>query len=126
MPGLLSVGDLIDKLVIENIKVFDIREKLRLRTLSDEDRAQLNVAMMALVRNRGAITVALDEKIEAVLSGREANCVLKRVRTYELSSHRARPASSRSGAAGCAPTPKQKMRASLRRREPKRPGGAKP
>ena len=32
-----SIGDLVDKLVIENIKIFNIRQKLREKDLSDAE-----------------------------------------------------------------------------------------
>jgi len=77
-----SIGDMIDKLVIENIKIFSIREKLHSDTLSDEEYVQLNNKMMILNENRGTISSLLDEKVENVVSGKEPNRILKAVKTY--------------------------------------------
>ena len=43
---MLSIGDLIDKLVIENIKIFTLREKLHSPDISDEEYIQLNDKMI--------------------------------------------------------------------------------
>jgi len=80
---LLSVGDLVDRLVIENIKIFNIREKLH-TDLSREDKIKYNKLMMALIGNRDVISTALDEKVEKVTTGQEKNTVLKKIKTYEV------------------------------------------
>jgi|TARA_Y100000310_G_scaffold336228_1_gene420213 hypothetical protein len=77
-----SIGDMIDKLVIENIKIFSIREKLHNDKLTDEEYVQLNNKMMILNENRGTISSLLDEKVENVVSGSEPNRILKTVKTY--------------------------------------------
>jgi hypothetical protein len=79
---MLSIGDLIDKLVIENIKIFTLREKLHSESLSDEEYVQLNDKMMILNENRGIICNHLDEKVNNVVEGREKNVILKKIRTY--------------------------------------------
>jgi len=77
-----SIGDIIDKLVIENIKIFSIREKLHGDNLSDEEYVLLNNKMMLLNENRGTIASLLDEKVENVVSRKEPNRILKTVKTY--------------------------------------------
>ena len=48
---MLSLGELLDKLVIENIKLAVIRERLNRETLDDEVRVVLNVKMQDLNRS---------------------------------------------------------------------------
>ena len=84
---MLSIADLIDKLVIENIKIFTLREKLH-GSLSDEEKVQLNNTMIALNENRGIIANALDEKIANVVSGKEKNTILKKIKTYNIKSEK--------------------------------------
>ena len=80
---MLSIGDLIDKLVIEDSKIFTIREKLH-EDISDEQKVQLNNIMNTLNGNRSIIANALDEKIANVLAGKEKNVILKKVKTYNI------------------------------------------
>jgi hypothetical protein len=77
-----SIGDIIDKLVIENIKIFSIREKLHKENLSDEEYVQLNNKMMSLNENRGILASLLDEKVENVVARKEPNRILKTIKTY--------------------------------------------
>jgi len=77
-----SIGDMIDKLVIENIKIFSIREKLHSDSLSNEEYVLLNNKMMILNENRGTIASLLDEKVENVISKKVPNRILKTVKTY--------------------------------------------
>lgn len=82
-----SIGDLIDKLVIENIKIFTIREKLHSKDTTEEDYVTLTNNMMILNENRGVISNYLDEKIERVVNGQEKNLVLKKIKTYNIHKH---------------------------------------
>jgi hypothetical protein len=79
---MLSIGDLIDKLVIENIKIFTLREKLHNKNIADEEYIQLNDKMITLNENRGIISNFLDEKVNNVVSGAEKNVLLKKIKTY--------------------------------------------
>ena len=79
-----SIAELIDKLVIENMKIFSIRERLHSKTLSDEEYVALNNKMMTLNENRGIISTFLDEKIEKVIQKKEINRVLKTIKTYGI------------------------------------------
>jgi hypothetical protein len=79
-----SLGDMIDKLVIENIKIFSIREKLHGVDVSDEEYVTLNNKMMILNENRGTIASLLDQKVEDVVSGKVPNRILKTVKTYGI------------------------------------------
>jgi hypothetical protein len=80
---ILSIGDLIDKLVIENIKIFSIRDELNSGDLTAEEHTELNEAMMELNTNRGIISNELDKKLSRVISGEEKNGVLKKIKTYK-------------------------------------------
>lgn len=77
-----SIGDLIDKLVIENIKIFNKREMLHTKKLTDAEYVQHSNDMNILNKNRSTISIFLDEKIENVVSGKEANSFLKIIKTY--------------------------------------------
>ena len=77
-----SVGDLIDKLVIENIKIFSIRDRLHEEELNDKEYVDLNTKMMVLNENRNIVSALLDEKVERVISGEEKNCIFKNIKTY--------------------------------------------
>ena len=79
-----SIADLIDKLVIENIKIFSIRDKLHKTDLNDKEYVHLNDKMMTLNDNRSTISKLLDNKIENVTSGKEKNVILNTIKTYEM------------------------------------------
>ena len=79
---MLSIGDLIDKLIIENVKIFTLREKLHSEELSDEEYTKINDKMMILNENRGIICNHLDEKVSNVVDGKEQNVILKKIKTY--------------------------------------------
>lgn len=79
-----SIGELIDKLVIENIKIFSIREKMHKETLTDEQIVKLNEKMIMLNENRGIIAEVLDKKIDRVVNKQEKNNLLKKMKTYSL------------------------------------------
>tara|TARA_Y100000593_G_scaffold95015_1_gene198285 strand:- start:31097 stop:31360 length:264 start_codon:yes stop_codon:yes gene_type:complete len=79
-----SIADFIDKLVIENIKIFSIRDKLHEEGLTDNEYVELNEKMMVLNENRGIISKFLDEKIENVVNGNEKNVILKTIKTYGM------------------------------------------
>jgi hypothetical protein len=78
-----SIGSLIDRLVVENIKVAFLREKLHDKLLTDEEVVTINNKMLLLNNNRSKIVQALNEKIDKVLTGEEPNVVLKTIKTYE-------------------------------------------
>ena len=79
-----SIGDIIDKLVIENIKIFKIREQLHEmeEDKNDEEYVDLYNKMNTLNQNRSILMNLLDDKVERVVSGEEKNILLKFVRTY--------------------------------------------
>jgi hypothetical protein len=79
-----SIGDLVDKLVIENIKIYNIREKLHIdENLSDQEYVELYVKMMAINDNRTIISNMLNDKIIKVASKQDPNVALKIVKSYE-------------------------------------------
>ena len=82
MSELLSVGELVDKLIIENVKIFRLRDMLHNPTLDHKERVEADVNMNIVNQNRGVIQKALDDKLLAVRRG-EPNRVLKDVKTYE-------------------------------------------
>jgi hypothetical protein len=80
---MLSIGDMIDKLVIENIKIFTLRDKIHDST-DEEEIVKLTEKMMVCNENRGIIANYLDDKINNVVDGREVNVVLKKIKTYNV------------------------------------------
>ena len=82
--SILSISDLIDKLVIENIKIFNLREKLHSGTLIEKEMVAFSEKMMLLNENRGVIADALDEKVEEVVSQKDLNRTLKKFKTYNM------------------------------------------
>jgi len=79
---MLSIGDLIDKLIIENVKLFTLRERLHTEQLDDKEHAQVYDKVLVLNENRGIICDRLDEKVNNVVIGKEKNVVLKKIKTY--------------------------------------------
>jgi hypothetical protein len=83
MIWMLSIGDMIDKLVIENIKIFTLRDKIHDST-DDEEIVKLTEKMMICNENRGIIANYLDDKVNNVADGKEANVILKKIKTYNV------------------------------------------
>lgn len=83
MIYMLSIGDMIDKLVIENIKIFTLRDKIHDST-DEEEIVKLTEKMMVCNENRGIIANYLDDKVNNVVDGKEANVVLKKIKTYNV------------------------------------------
>ena len=81
---MLSIGDWVDKLCIENIKIFTTRDKFNAMKDDPIESPKLYSLMMQMVDNRAKIANALDEKIQAVMSGKDSNEFIKRIRTYNL------------------------------------------
>ena len=79
-----SIGDLVDKLTVENLKIFRIREDLHNEELSDEKYVKLNNKMNILNQNRSILSNLLDEKVERVVAGKEPNSFLKNIKTYDV------------------------------------------
>ena len=77
-----SIGDLVDKLSVENLKIFRVREQLHSEDLSDEKYVELNNKMNILNQNRATLSNLLDDKVEKVISKKEKNSILKMVKTY--------------------------------------------
>ena len=78
-----SVGDLVDKLVIENIKIAMMKERLNNSKLkkTDSEYVELYQKMMDLNTNRSIISKELDAKLDRVMKG-EKNSILKALKTY--------------------------------------------
>ena len=79
---MLSVAELIDKLIIENIKIFRLRESLHEKNIGDEEYVMSDNKMNLLNENRSIIMGFLDEKIHAVVVNTERNRYLRDVKTY--------------------------------------------
>lgn len=77
-----SIGEFIDKLIIENIKIFNIRESMHKDNLSDQEYVSAENKMNIINENRGVIIDFLNQKIERVVSGKEKNTFLRNVKTY--------------------------------------------
>lgn len=82
MANLYSIAELIDKLIIENIKIFSSREKIHNKTVTDEEYVANENKMNILNENRGIIIRFLDEKIKNVIEEREENIHVRNVKTY--------------------------------------------
>jgi len=78
-----SIGDLIDKLIIENIKIFNLRENMHSKKLSDEHYVTMSNQMNLLNKNRSTISNFLDDKIDRVVDGKEKNTFLNIIKTYD-------------------------------------------
>lgn len=79
---MLSIGELTEKLIIENIKIFNLRQKLHDSTLSDIQYVEINEKMMLLNDNKSILSKALDEKLERVILKKEKNRILNTIKTY--------------------------------------------
>lgn len=82
---MLSIGELIDKLIIENIKVYNLRATLHdgnFEDKSDKEFVDTNNLMNILNRNRNILARLLDEKIDGVISGEEKNVLLQTLKVY--------------------------------------------
>ena len=77
-----SIGELVDKLSVENLKIFRVREQLHSEKLSDEEYVVLNNKMNILNQNRSILSNLLDEKVEKVIAKKEKNSILKMIKTY--------------------------------------------
>jgi hypothetical protein len=79
---MFSIGDIIDRLVIENIKIFTVREFLHSKDISDKDYVENFNKMNGLNKNRSELMNCLDKKIENVISKKERNSILSVFKTY--------------------------------------------
>ena len=77
-----SLADLVDKLIIENIKIFNLRDKLNQKDVNDEEYVRLFEKMMVLNENRSMLCNAVDAKLNNIVSKKESNEFLKKIRTY--------------------------------------------
>tara|TARA_Y100000310_G_scaffold316153_1_gene367560 strand:- start:1552 stop:1806 length:255 start_codon:yes stop_codon:yes gene_type:complete len=80
---MLSIAELIDKLIIENQKIFFTRQKLHSEDLTDEEYVENNNIMNSLNKNRATLCNLLDEKVDKVIAGKEKNSILKVIKTYD-------------------------------------------
>lgn len=81
MANMYSIGELIDKLIIENIKIFKLRETLHKKETTDEEFVANENKMNMINENRGTIVNFLNKKIDAVIDG-EQNSYFRDVKTY--------------------------------------------
>ena len=84
MSNMYSIGELVDKLIIENIKIFSLREKIH-GDVSDEEYVECENKMNILNENRGVIIDFMNDKIDRVIEGKEPNQSLRNVKTYARS-----------------------------------------
>jgi hypothetical protein len=82
MANLYSIAELIDKLIIENIKIFTSREKIHDKSVTDDEYVANENKMNILNENRGIIIKFLDEKIKNVIERKEENTHVRNVKTY--------------------------------------------
>jgi hypothetical protein len=81
MSNMYSIGELIDKLIIENIKLFDIRDSIN-KNPSDPDFVENENKMNILNENRSIIVKFLNEKIDNVFNNIQQNVYFKDIKTY--------------------------------------------
>lgn len=84
MANMYSVGELIDKLIIENIKIYRLRESLHTDKLSETDYVDTDAKMMIVNANRSTIVKFLDDKIKDVANGKP-NSYFQDIKTYATS-----------------------------------------
>ena len=77
-----SIGDMVDKLIIENVKIYNTRERIHTKELDDDEYAELSNKMMIMNDNKTTITNMLNDKLERVISGEEKNRLLKIIKTF--------------------------------------------
>tara|TARA_R100000005_G_C5003723_1_gene212316 strand:- start:8538 stop:8792 length:255 start_codon:yes stop_codon:yes gene_type:complete len=82
---MLSIAELIDKLIIENMKIFSLREQIHKEDITDEEYVECENKMNILNENRGTLMDFLNTKVDKVLSGEEKNQALRNVKTYAKS-----------------------------------------
>lgn len=75
---MLSIGEIINRIVIENIKIAMLKEKV---WQGKKGCAEDYKKMMGIDKNCGVLENALEEKIERVISG-EKNRTIKNIKTY--------------------------------------------
>jgi hypothetical protein len=83
MANMYSIAELVDKLIIENIKIFRLRESLHTDKNTDEDFVLNENKMNIINQNRGTIIKFLNEKIEDVIDKQDQNSYFKDVKTYK-------------------------------------------
>ena len=83
MINMYSIAELIDKLIIENIKIFRIREKMHDGSLDEGTYVEYENKMNVINENRTTIIKFLNKKFEDVLSGKDQNTYFKDVKTYK-------------------------------------------
>jgi thermostable 8-oxoguanine DNA glycosylase len=81
MANMYSIAELIDKLIIENIKIFRLRENLHKKQTGDQEYVDSENKMNMINQNRGTVIKFLDLKIEEVLNG-QPNSYFVDVKTY--------------------------------------------
>ena len=83
MANMYSIAELVDKLIIENIKIFRLRESLHNEKLNDEDFVLNENKMNVINENRGVIINFLNKKIENVIDKTDKNSYFSDVKTYK-------------------------------------------
>lgn len=83
MANLYSIGEMIDKLIIENIKIYQMREKMHVSKVNDDEFADLSLKIITSNQNRSTLVKFLNDKIEDVISG-QPNSFINDIRTYEI------------------------------------------
>ena len=79
-----SIGDCIDKLCIENLKIFRLRESVHQEGLTDDERVEMYNTLNIINKNRSILSQLLDDKIDDVIAGKEPNRILEIIKTYDV------------------------------------------
>jgi len=77
-----SVGELIDRLIIEDIKVFNLRETVHNKKISKKEKVLIFNKLNIFNNNKAILVGFLDTKINNILDGKEKNQLLKIIKTY--------------------------------------------
>lgn len=83
-----TVGSLVDKLSIVELKIFHMREQAERRDGSPEFRARCHDRLAILLRQRDDLAEELSELLEAVASGRVVPKVYRQFKMYNDPSYR--------------------------------------
>lgn len=77
-----TVGSLIDKISINELKIYHMKEQIERPDISDEQRASFNSRMAILQLQRKDLSEELQTLMEDVLSGRKSFKLYRQLKMY--------------------------------------------
>ena len=78
-----TLSEIIDKLIIVNIKLFNIIEKTQTQEMGAEERVANEENIGILVKQRKLYMTSIDEYLRDVIDGKKEHIVLRRLKTYK-------------------------------------------